>query len=164
MPTETQYQYCPECRGEYTLSVTVCVDCDVALVSGDALAAEAQALEDFPPAAELAIVRVAPLAWIRALSEALQQTGVAHRVEPATASDAPEDQRPDVFGDVQLFGLYVEHDQLSSAGEIDGSMAAQLLPEQAPALDEGEDDACPACGATLPAAATECADCGLSFG
>lgn len=164
MPTETRYQYCPECRGEYTLSATLCVDCEVALVSHEALAEAEQALADFPPASELTCVRVAPLPWVRALSEALQQAGIAHRVEPGTAADAPSDQRPDVFGDVQLFGLYVEEAQLSPAGEIDGSMAAQLLPDDAPALEEGEEDACPACGATLSAAATDCADCGLSFG
>ena len=69
-----------------------------------------------------------------------------------------------MFGNVQLFGLYVQEDGLDTARELDDTMAAQLLPEDAPALEEGEQDACPACGSALTASATECADCGLAFG
>jgi hypothetical protein len=109
-------------------------------------------------------VRVAPIAWIRALSGALQQGGVAHRVEPATAEDAPRGQRADGFGDVQLFGLYVQSEHAPPTRELDGSIAAQLLPEEAPALAEDEEEACPACGTALTSEATECPDCGLQFG
>jgi len=158
------YKLCPACRSEYTLVTTHCADCGAELVHGDALAAEEEAVEAFPPASELECVRVAPLAWIRALSEGLQQRGVAHRVEPARAEDAPDGQRPDVFGDAQLFGLYVQDDQLPPAREVDASIAAQLLPEEAPALAEGEEETCPACGTALSADAIECPDCGLGLG
>jgi hypothetical protein len=107
---------------------------------------------------------VAPIAWIHALSEALQQQGVAHRVERATAEDAPGDQRPDVFGTADLFGLYVRSEHVSPAREVDTSIAAQVLPDESPPLAEGEEEACPACGTALPADATECPDCGLDFG
>jgi hypothetical protein len=160
----TIYRFCPVCRSEYTRVATRCLDCDVDLVDADALAAEDEELQAFPPASELECVRVAPIHWIRALSGALQQGGVGHRVEPATAEDAPEGQRPDVFGDVQLFGLYVESAHAPPARELDGTIAAQLLPEEAPALDEGEEEACPACGTVLTPDAIECPDCGLSFG
>ena len=98
------------------------------------------------------------------MSEALQQGGVVHRVEPASADDAPEGQRPDVFGDVQLFGLYVRMEHVSTARELDDSIAAQVLPEEAPTVEEGEEETCPACGTALAADVTECPDCGLSFG
>ena len=160
----TIYRFCPVCRSEYTLVATRCLDCDVDLVDADALPAEGEEIQAFPPASELECVRVAPIDWIRALSGALQQGGVAHRVEPATAEDAPEGQRPDVFGDVQLFGLYVESAQAPPARELDGIIAARLLPEEAPALAEGEEEACPACGTALTPDAIECPDCGLSFG
>ena len=90
MPVEPHYKYCPVCRSEYTLIATRCIDCDVDLVDADALPAEEE-LQSFPPASELECVRVAPMAWIRALSAALQKGGVAHRVEPATAENAPEE-------------------------------------------------------------------------
>ena len=164
MTTQSYYRLCPACRSEYTLVATRCIDCDVDLVDANSLSAEEEVLQAFPPASELECVRVAPIAWIRALSGALQEGGVAHRVEPATAEDAPESQRPDVFGDVQLFGLYVESEHAPPARELDGTIAAQLLPEEAPALSEGEEEACPACGTALTSDAIECPDCGLRFG
>lgn len=164
MPTERRYKICPECQEEYTLVATRCADCGVDLVHGDEVALAEEELEALPPASELECVRVAPLAWIRALSEALQQGGVVHRVEPASAADAPEDQRPGVFGDIQLFGLYVRLEHVSVARELDGSIAAQVFPEEAPVLEEGEEETCPACGAALAADATECPDCGLRLG
>jgi hypothetical protein len=164
MSIEPYYKLCPACRCEYTLVASRCIDCDVDLVDAETLAVEEAELEAFPPAAELECVRVAPISWIRALSEALQQGGVAHRVEPATSQDAPPEQRPDVFGPAQLFGLYVRSEHASSARELDGSIAAQLLPDEAPALAEGEQETCPACGTPLTADAIECSDCGLQFG
>lgn len=163
MPSPTDVQLCPECRAEYTLAVTRCAECDVALVAPHAVPEE-QAPEALPPVSELACVRVAPLAWMRALSGGLQELGVTHRIEPAQAKDAPPDQRPDVFGGVQLFGLYVRPEDLERAQGLDGQIAAQLLPEEAPALDEGEQETCPACDTPLGEADTECSDCGLQFG
>jgi hypothetical protein len=164
MPTERRYKLCPECHEEYMLLATRCAECDVELVHGDELALEEEELEAFPAASELECVRVAPIAWIRALSEALQQGGVVHRVEPAGPDDAPEGQRPEVFGDVQLFGLYVRVEHAPTARELDASIAAQVLPEEAPALAEGEEETCPACGTALAADAIECSDCGLRLG
>jgi hypothetical protein len=160
----TAYRFCPVCRSEYTRVATRCLDCDVDLVEADELPPEGEQAEAFPPASELECVRVAPIDWIRALSGALQQGGVPHRVEPASAGEAPEGQRPDVFGDAQLFGLYVECEQVPPAREVDALIAARLLPEEAPALAEGEEETCPACGTALTPDAIECPDCGLSFG
>ena len=164
MPTDLLYKLCPECHTEYTPIVARCTDCDVDLVHADALPSEQEEIEDFPPASELECVRVAPIAWIRALSEALQEQGVAHRVEPATDADAPDGQRPEVFGDAQLFGLYVRSEGAAPARKLDGSIAAQLLPDEAPPLEEGEEEACPACGAALAADTVECPDCELRLG
>lgn len=165
MATEVRYRMCPACRGEYTPQASRCVDCDVELVWADEWSEPAgEAPRALPPVGELACVRVAPLAWIRALSEALQERGVAHRVEPARVEDAPEGQRPQVFGAAQLFGLWVPDEGLEEAAGLDGRIAARLLPEEAPPLAEDDEEACPACGATLAADAVECPDCGLAFG
>ena len=161
MSTQSGYKVCPECRVEHVQSATRCADCDVELVQAGDLQAEPV---DLPAASGLECVRVAPLAWIRALSDALEQRGVAHRVEPATAEDAPEGQGAAVFGDVQLFGLYVDDENATPARELDSRIAAQVLPEQAPSLDEGEEEVCPACSSPLEADAVECPDCGLVLG
>jgi hypothetical protein len=157
------YKVCPECQVEHVQSATRCADCDVELVQPEELSAEAPRV-DLPPASELEIVRVAPLPWIRALSDGLEQRGIPHRVEPATPEDAPEGQSAAVFGDAQLFGLYIEPPEAAAAREIDGGIAARVLPDEAPPLEEGEDEVCPACSSPLASDAVECPDCGLVLG
>jgi hypothetical protein len=158
------FKVCPECLVEYRLSAERCVDCDVALVLPETLEEEDLDLADFPPASELACVRVAPLAWIHALSVHLQERGVTLRVERASAEDAPEDQRAGIFGDsAHLFGLYVRPEDLAAAREVDSTIVGQIVPEEAAPLVEGEEETCPACGDALAADAVECPGCGLSF-
>ncbi len=163
MPTVPYYKVCPQCRAEHTHVSVRCADCDVELVHPESLAPEPGTVE-LPPAAELDCVRVAPLPWIRALSEGLERGGIPHRIEPATAADAPEDQNCEIFDDAQLFGLYVEPPAGAAARELDGAIVSQVLPEEAPRLAAGEQDACPACGAALPDTAIECPECELVFG
>jgi hypothetical protein len=158
------YLVCPDCLAEHTRSVTHCADCGVALVTPDAIEAVDEQAAEFPPASELDCVRVAPLAWIRALSEGLEQGGVAHRVEPASEEDAPEGQNARIFDGAQLFGLYVRGSDAAAAREFDESIAVQLLPDQAPPLAEGEEENCPACGTPLAADMVECGECGLRLG
>jgi hypothetical protein len=159
-----QFKVCPECRVEYRPDAEVCADCRVPLVHAEAAPPE-ETLEDFPPATQLACVRVAPVAWMEALARGLQERGVTLRVERALAEDAPPGQRADIFGDIaQLFGLYVRSEDLELARELDASIAAQLVPEESEALEEGETESCPACGTALSADALECGDCGLSLG
>jgi hypothetical protein len=160
---DAPYLLCPACRTEYLRAASRCAECDVELVEPGALAERDEALDAFPPAADLSCVRVAPLPWVRALSEALQQEGVVHRVETARVEDAPDGQRPQVFGEVRLFGLYVRGEDAPAARELDASIAAALLPGEAPPLAEGEEEACPACGTGLARDATECPECGLGF-
>ena len=156
MPGELDYQICPSCGGEFTLAVTRCAECDVDLVP------PGSDEDEFPPASELACVRVAPVPWIQALSEALEQREVIHRVEPVAPDDAPDAAR--AFGKVELFGLYVDDAGLDLARDLDRQIAAQALPEQqADPLAEDEVETCPACGEPLAADATECPACGLAF-
>lgn len=157
MADEFDYQICPSCKGEFTLAVDRCSECDVDLVApgGDG--------DGFPPASELTCVRVAPVQWIEALSGALEQSEVPHRVEPLTADQIPEGV--EAVGTGELFGLFVDEAGVGPAREFDRAIAAQVLPEQdVDALPEGEVEACPACGEDLPADAAECPECGLAFG
>ncbi len=163
--SESGYKICPTCHEEYTLVMERCADCDVNLVSPDQIPSDDDGdLEDFPPASELVYLRVAPLPWIQALSNGLEQAGVPHRVEPGGVANPPEGQQPETFGDVDLFGLYVLPDDEPGARELDSRIAAQVLPEEAPDLVDGEDDTCPACSAKLSASSTSCPDCGLGLG
>ncbi|MGH0035738.1 MAG: hypothetical protein ACQGVK_12000 [Myxococcota bacterium] len=163
MESEALYKICPECGTDYRPMATRCSDCDVELVHRESLAAAIAEREHFPEASELDCIRVAPIEWVQGLSGALQQRGVGHRVEPATAADAPDGQRPDLFGEAQLYGLFVLADDAPLARELDDAIAARIMPEEAPELAEGEEECCPACGSALAAHATECGDCGLSF-
>jgi hypothetical protein len=158
------YLICPECRAEHTRTATRCADCDVELVTPDRIAAEEAEIAEFPPASELDCVRVAPLAWVRALSQGLEQGGIPHRVEPAREEDAPEGQDATIFDGAQLFGIYVRGAEAAVARELDQSIAVQLLPDEAPPLAEGEQESCPACTSPLAADAVECGDCGLQLG
>jgi hypothetical protein len=166
MPVESSYKVCPECSTEYLQVATRCSDCDVDLVAAADQVADEPPLEAFPQADELACVRVAPIAWIQALSGGLQERGHPHRVEPIDAGTpgSDGDARHEAFGDSQLFGLYVRADDLEAARDLDAIIAVQVFPEAAPDLEEGQDDACPACGSALAADATACSDCGLVMG
>lgn len=155
------FQVCPECEMEYTPAVTRCADCNVALVPSSALAAAPEP-EAFPGIAELECVRVGPLPWTRALSEALSGREIAHRVEPDTRSEAEGGVDPRRFGDEPVFGTWVRPADRTAAAEVDRALFAHFEPDTAEVI-EG-DDVCPACQEPLSADALECPACGLAFG
>lgn len=158
MAEEHDYQICPSCKGEFTLVVTRCTECDVDLV------APGTGADDFPPASELTCIRIAAAPWIQALSDGLEEREILHRVESVAAEDAPA-EAVEVFGKAELFGLYVDDSGVEVARSLDGQLVVQALPEQhADLLEEGEVEACPACGESLPPDAVECPECGLAFG
>jgi hypothetical protein len=161
MTAGAEYKICPSCHEEYTAMATRCAECDVDLVFESEVPPEPET-EAFPPAAELTCIRVAPIPWIRALSGGLEEGGVAHRVEPAQPADAPEGQRVESFGDVDLFGLYVRDADAARVRELDAAIAVQVLPDENPDAVQGE-ETCPACGAALQVESEECSDCGISF-
>jgi hypothetical protein len=155
------FQVCPSCRDEFTLAVFECSQCNVALVSPDSIPPEPEP-EDFPEVDALECVRVGPLPWTRALSGALTEAGIAHRVEPDTRSVAEGGVDPERFGGGVLYGTWVLAGDLAGAGAVDAEIFAVFEAEAAPVAAGSE--ACPACQTQLAAAALECPDCGLVFG
>lgn len=155
------FQVCPSCGDEFTLSVLECSDCHVPLVSPDAVPPEIEP-EEFPDVAALACVRVGPLPWTRAISDALTEAGLAHRVEPDTRSVAEGGVDPERFGGQTLYGTWVRPEDLEPAREIDTAIFAVFEAEAAPAT--GSSEACPACEAHLAPDVLECASCGLVLG
>lgn len=159
MAEEYDYQICPSCKGEFTLFVERCTECEVDLVSPGVRS------DEFPPASELTCIRVAPVPWIEALSQALEEQEVLHRVEPIAPGEVPEGAPVAGEGQGELAGLFVADDGIGPARTIDQAIAAQVNPEQhAEQLAEGEVESCPACGESLAADAAECPECGLAFG
>ena len=155
------FQVCPSCRDEFTLSVLECGSCGVALVPPDSLPPDPEP-EDFPEVSDLECVRVGPLPWTRAISDALTQVGMAHRVEPDTRSVAQGGIDPKRFGGETLYGTWVLPADLEAARVIDREIFALFEAEAAPVSSGGE--ACPACDTPLAGDALECSSCGLVFG
>jgi hypothetical protein len=156
-----EFKVCPACREEYTLVPSVCAECDTALIYLDDLEPDPEA-DDFPETSQLECVRVGPLPWTRAISEALGEAEIAHRVEPDTRSEAEGGVDPRRFASSEMFGTWVRPKDLAAAQKIDDSLFGQVDPEEQEAASE--EDTCPACEATLPVDALECPDCGLGFG
>jgi len=156
-----EVKVCPECEEEYTLTATGCVECGVALVLPSELA-PAPEPEDFPDVDSLACVRVGPLPWTRALSEALATVGIEHRVERDTRAEAEGGVASERFGGETVYGTWVLPADREAAEQVDRVLFAAFEPESAEAA-EGE-DACPACSEPLDASALACSGCGLEFG
>ncbi len=154
---------CPECREEYTNVPTTCVECETPLVYLDELEPDPEP-EAFPPVTELECVRVGPLAWTRALSEALHAAVIAHRVEPDTRSEAEGGIDARRFDSADLFGTWVLPDKLSAAREVDQLVLGGIDIDPSQSEEASEEERCPACEAALPVDALECPDCGLGFG
>lgn len=157
-----QVKICPECGEEYTLVPSECVDCRVPLVFPDQL--EIPITPDaFPPTTELECVRVGPLPWTRALSAALEQAEIRHRVEPDSRSKAEGGVDPGSFDGMDVFGTWVLPKNHLAALEIDASVFAHVGGADENAPEATEDETCPACQSSLAVDALECPDCGLSF-
>jgi len=158
-----EYQICPNCEGEFTMAVSICSDCGSELVSPDSMVAAAA--QEFPPVGDLNLVRVAPLAWTRVLSEQLSDAGIPHRVERGAPEAADGEEVSAKFGFETLYGIYVLPDQYEEAAELDRELFARLDPavgeESELELVGGQE--CPACETPLPEGESECPECGLHF-
>ena len=154
---------CPSCRDEFVHAATVCAQCDVELVLPENL--PTPVAQTFPPASELACVRVAASGWSLGLAERLVEHDIRHRVE-LVESD----------GSAQVYGVFVLPEDLEVAREIDAEHARREIPDLPEGFDprdmregsvdlgEASEDVCPACGDALDSAAQECGGCGLFLG
>lgn len=155
-----EFKVCPGCREEFTLVATECAACELALVFPDALAPAPEA-EDLPDIEALECVRVGPLPWTRALSQALSQAGIGHRVERDTRSAEDGGVGRGRFDGQDVFATWVRPEEHADASTIDRALFAHFEPDAAEPA--GEDDVCPACGDPLAPEVVECPGCGLHF-
>jgi hypothetical protein len=154
---------CPSCGDEFVHTALRCPDCDVELVVGPV---ERPAAPELPPAAELAPVSRGEPWEMQRIAEALQEAGIASRIDtypPSGAGPARESGEVPVslvgslciyvaFEDVQAAAALAQHVQLGA-----------VLEDLGEDVSEAPADGCPACGSALPDGAASCSDCGLEF-
>lgn len=163
MTFEPPPKICPRCGEEYLPTVSLCVDCGVALIAEGEVAARAAAESEFALSAssELVAVRSAGAAWIAGLAESLEAAGVPCRVEVMGAAAGRAGR---AAGGVRCT-LLVRPEDADRAARVDVEFARTQIPDLPDQINSSwtEIDACPACGAALAQSAAECAECGLVF-
>ena len=158
-----EFKICPECQEEYTLVPSECVECGAPLVlAGDLQPVEPP--EALPPVAERECVRVGPHPWTRALSDALGEQEIPHRVERDSRPEAEGGIDPRKFDGATVYGTWVRPAERPAAAEVARAIFAHLDVGEVEGPAASEDESCPACEAPLAVDALECPDCGLVLG
>jgi hypothetical protein len=151
---------CPRCGEEYVHTAQTCADCGIPL--GLDAPPEEEHLE-LPPADELVALRNAEVPWIEGLAHALADAGIPSRVELPRREDDSVQSRG--LGAVRCT-IFVRPEDAQAAARIDAAFARSQVPDlpDAEAGEWGESEGCPGCGSAVDADASECPECGLSFG
>jgi ribosomal protein L40E len=178
-PEEASYKVCPRCGGEYRLEAESCADCGAALIFPDGEPAgggeeeeDAETetpleeepylpdvslypapLNHLPPGDDLVCLCCRPTRTLYTLSQALDEAGIAHRLEPVS------------FGPSRHVGcLYVTAGDGDAAAAVQDALLNMIPPgDELPAELAAELTVCPACGRPRPPGAVECRSCGLGF-
>jgi len=164
------YKVCPRCDGEYRPDATICADCGVELVFPADLSEDweeppadldldlppalpfAGPLRKLPPSDDLVCLCCRPLSAIEVLSGALDDAGIAHRLEPLLAKRKSE-----------AACLYVLAADGDAAAAVEAELGKRSLVGDDPEI-RAELTVCPACGTPHPLGAIECRGCGLVVG
>jgi hypothetical protein len=163
------FKLCPECGAEHVQTAQVCVDCDVALVSGPLETAVSLPSAPLPPASELAQIAAGSPWEMQRFALQLQEAGISCRVderpgEPARARRGANAAPRGSFGSAVRLGLYVLPADVEAArSALQGFLLQHDAGDSAPTPEGPALEACPACGTPISAAASACADCGLEF-
>jgi hypothetical protein len=107
------------------------------------------------PGEELHLVRSAPLDWIHALAERLEEAGIPLQVNPLGERRATD----------STWGLYVREADLERALEVDRVVMRELMPDVPEDFDPSRLDTsqCPACAEPVSEGSSECPGCGLAL-
>ena len=165
------YKVCPQCGGEYRLDIERCADCGTVLVlPAEGMTGEEEEeaderpqpgsglveappfdgpLHELPPSDDLVCVSCRYVNTLHQLSQALDEAGIFHRLEPAP------------YGSREVGCLLVLPADADAAADIDDGFTGPPLDGDDP---PAELTVCPACGATHSLNAKECGVCGLGFG
>jgi hypothetical protein len=182
------YKVCPECGGEYRMEIARCADCAVLLATPEEV--ERRDARELQPRLGLAVLRTAPIAWARGLTDALAAAGIPYGVDRRRArsdgllavlvrrQDRPaaeavaatcEEVEPCPGPEVEArpFAAWARGltAALTSAGMPDGVDRRLADPDQPPPSPEAPAElesykTCPRCGGEYLLTAEVCADCG----
>jgi ribosomal protein L40E len=162
-----QVKLCPRCGSEFQMWVERCLDCDTPLVAsmplpdgaGPVVAPEEPDEPAVPP--DCVHLRTAAVAWIRNLSEDLDDAGIRHWVTPPAWRRDPS--------------LYVLPSDQEAALQVDRARYAIEVPEVASEdvapppfrvrrrepSDALDVKICPSCGGEYQLRVETCVDCGV---
>jgi hypothetical protein len=150
-------RYCPNCDDEFRPDIQRCSDCGGELEDrydedGDGGTREPEASEpsaDAPPEEYRPVFGCMQSASLKEAAGSLAAAGIPFRAT----------------GCVTGFQLLVrEGDQSVAAATLQGREGVLRVPDDSAPSIGAEGGPCPACGASVPAAAPECPECGLVVG
>jgi hypothetical protein len=150
-------RYCPNCDDEFRPDIVRCSDCGGELEDryDEEYGGERRDGEAAPPEPEAAPEEYRPVfgcmesATLKEAAGVLAAAGVPFRATGCSTG----------------FQLLVrEADQSAAAAALQGREGVLGVPADAEPSVGAEGGACPACGASVPAAAVECPECGLVVG
>ena len=164
------FKMCPECGVEYVHTALVCADCNVALESAPTRADQPAATTPLPPASELTRVAAGGPWEMERLALELQAAGFSSRIDtvlpaqPLSSRHVANATRRGSAGSGARLALYVLPAEAEPARRLIQSFLLQDSSGGVAHAPEGEAlEVCPACGASISAAASACSDCGLEF-
>jgi hypothetical protein len=167
--TVPTYKGCPSCGGEFQSWVEMCPDCELPLQVGPvAPRPVAPPAPELPPARELHCLRTGDPWHLREISEALQEAGIAHRIDRQPAAEeggAAAGRRTRGGGRAGTLGLFVRREDVAAAAQVEHDLHLGRThgPETVAHRPGDALEACPACGEALPRGASACGGCGLEF-
>ncbi|MGI6639853.1 MAG: hypothetical protein ACOX4Z_12675 [Desulfobulbus sp.] len=169
---EADCMYCPQCGDEYRPEISICAECQVALVSGAQLAKSGTQeagpqYTEIETHEELTAVRQGPVLQMRQLQDYLRASGLASLLTPGADGCCTKGCRgPEVelrvrTSELTLVLAALEQEHRQSTGLLD-HIHNRNLAGAAFEVEVGQ-AACPACGCLFATDAPLCPDCGLRF-
>lgn len=162
-----RYKVCERCGTEYQPRVETCLDCGGPLIEVDPRMTTPPRRDRQPPppppetpaliltAADRPVaVRAEEPSYVGPLAEEIRAAGIRCDVLP----------EGDCRSGCRIrWVLFVAEADLPAAAAIDRRLLAAAVPDAETYVDL-DSEGCPACGATPPAGAVECGECGLILG
>lgn len=162
LPYDDDVAVCPECRSEYQLHVTRCIDCGAPTRSGLGLRSlyreePGKRVFSLPPEREDAmVVRSDALQWAESFGSFLDERGIPWRIE---VKDLEISGRRHY-----LYSVCVAASDLDRAIELEQEHLLLENPALAAELiDLPSTDQCPACRSLISQESSECRSCGLAL-
>jgi hypothetical protein len=156
-------RYCPVCEDEFRPDILRCSDCGGELVDRD----DAEGVTDLgePETGEPAPEPEPPASALRSVFTCIDSTSLKEAAALLGDAGIPFRATGDATGFRVLVLPAYQSDALTALAVLHGPVGDDTATAGDPGpAPHGEAIACPACGAEVPASASECAECGLVLG